>query len=580
MSTPRSEYPRPRLVRDNWICLNGEWQFEIDNAKVGKEKEFFFKETFDKKITVPFCPESTLSGIGNTDFMYCVWYKRKITLPEEWEKKNIILHIGAADYISTVYVNGKLAGTHKGGYTPFSFDITELLHHGENDVTMCCEDDYTSSAQPFGKQSRKLNSYGCYYTRTTGIWQTVWLEAVDALHITDVKFTPDAPNESVYAQVTLSQPISNAKINMRVFFKGNFVGESSVLCDGTSAKLCVTVSEIHLWDIGCGNLYDTDIEIVCDNIVTDTVKSYFGLRSVVLKNGALYLNDRPVFMRLVLDQGFYPDGIYTAPDEDTLKGDILYSLELGFNGARPHEKVFDPRYLYWADRLGFLLWGEYANWGFDHTKPENIYNFLPEWLESVNRDYSHPSIIGWCPFNETWDQNGHPQFNEMIGLVYDITKKIDPTRPCIDTSGNFHVRTDIFDIHDYAQDEETFRQIFSELDQGLIKDQVWRKFGDERQSYNGEPLFISEYGGIKWVLGDLPESWGYGTAPSTEAEFKERYKTLTNILLDDKRIMGFCYTQLYDVEQETNGLMTYDRKHKFDPEFFRNINTKTAAIEK
>jgi len=580
MSIPRNEYPRPQLKRESWLCLNGKWQFETDNSKSGKEKEYFNRDSFNENIIVPFCPESSLSGIGNTDFMYCVWYKLKFTIPILWKNKNIILHIGAADYASFVYINGKHVKSHKGGYTPFSVDITEFVKDGENDITICCEDDYTSSEQPFGKQSQKLKSHGCYYTRTTGIWQTVWLEAVNKIHITDIKILPDAANSNVSAQIFLSQPISNTKAIMNVYFENSLVGECTVNCDNDSAQLHCTLSETHLWDIGCGNLYDVKCEIVCEGEILDSVTSYFGLRSISLKNGAFYLNSRPVFMRLVLDQGFYPDGIYTAPTDEALKNDILLSQSLGFNGARLHEKVFEPRFLYWADKLGYMVWGEHANWGLDHSKAENIYNFLPEWTEIINRDFNHPSIIGWCPFNETFDINGHPQFDELIGLVYDITKKLDKTRPCIDTSGNYHVRSDIFDVHDYSQNISDFKEIFSQLDEGIIKDQIWRACKESRQKWNNEPLFISEYGGIKWVTNDLSDSWGYGDTPKTEAEFKERYEALTTVLLNNKRIIGFCYTQLYDVEQETNGLMTYDRKYKFDPEFFYAVNTQPAAIEK
>lgn len=580
MSIPRNEYPRPQLVREDWLCLNGEWQFETDNAKSGKEKEYFNRDSLNEKITVPFCPESSLSGIGNTDFMYCVWYKRKITIPDLWKSKNIILHIGAADYTSFIYINGKYVKSHKGGYTPFSADITEFLNDGVNDITICCEDDYTSSNQPFGKQSQKLKSHGCFYTRTTGIWQTVWLEAVSKTYIKDIKFFPDADNSSVSAQLFLSRPCTDAKAIMHVYFENKQVGECTVNCNNDFAQLHCDLSETHLWDIGCGNLYDVECEIISDGEITDRITSYFGLRSIALKNGAMYLNSKPVFMRLVLDQGFYPDGIYTAPTDEAMKNDILLSQSLGFNGARLHEKVFEPEFLYWADKLGYIVWGEYANWGLDHSKAENIYNFLPEWTEAVNRDFNHPSIVGWCPFNETWDIEGHPQFNELIGLIYDITKELDKTRPCIDTSGNYHVRTDIFDVHDYSQNISKFNEIFSQLDEGTVKDQIWRACGEKRQKWNKEPLFISEYGGMKWETNNLSDGWGYGDDPKTEEEFKERYEALTSALLNNDKIMGFCYTQLYDVEQETNGILTYERKHKFEPEFFYSVNTKPAAIEK
>ena len=578
MSIPRPEYPRPQLVRENWINLNGEWGFETDNAKNGKEKEFYKRKSLSDKITVPFCPESILSGIGNTDFIDCVWYRREIDIPKEWQGKTILLHFGAVDYEATVYINGEKAAVHKGGYTSFTIDITKYLKESGNYITVCAEDDVRSGAQATGKQCDELKSAGCLYTRTTGIWQTVWMECVDKTYIKNIKITPNAAGSYIDIVLELSGDYAGCAVAAKAYYGGVLMGECSCKTEGFSAALHLNLKEKHLWDIGCGNLYDLEIEILKDDSICDSVKSYFGLRDIALSDGAFMLNGRKVFGRWVLDQGFYPDGIYTAPTDEALKADIEYSIELGFNGARLHEKVFEPRFLYWADRLGYLVWGEYANWGLDHTNPENIYSFLPEWLEAIKRDYSHPSIIGWCPFNETWDIKGHRQYYELIGVIYGPTKALDSTRPVIDTSGNYHVRTDIFDVHDYEQDPQKFKEVFKEADNGIIKGHIWRQSKD-RQQYKGEPIFMSEYGGIKWDKEKNIDSWGYGNAPKTEEEFLNRYKSLTETLLFDKNIMAFCYTQLYDVEQEKNGLMTYDRKYKFDPEIIRKINTQKAAIE-
>ncbi len=278
----------------------------------------------------------------------------------------------------------------------------------------------------------------------------------------------------------------------------------------------------------------------------------------------------------MLDQGFYRDGIYTAPDESDLIKDIEISLAAGFNGARLHQKVFEQRFLYHCDRMGYLVWGEYPNWGLDYSAPDAIYGILPEWCEEVERDFNHPSIIGWCPFNETWDYDGRQQRDELLETVYKITKQLDSTRPCIDTSGNFHVMSDIFDVHDYEQDPKIFKENYDKL----VSDGTLFDRHDSRQKYAGEPTFVSEYGGIKWVVGEQDENaWGYGNAPRTENEFIERYRGLTEALLGNELMFGFCYTQLYDIEQEQNGLYTYDREPKFDMTVFHGINSAKAAIE-
>ena len=576
---PRNEYPRPQLVRDNWINLNGEWDFEIDGAISGKAKEFYKRDSLNGKIIVPFCPESDLSGVGNKDFMECVWYRRSIEIPAEWRKdgKRVILHFGAVDYKATVYVNGKEAASHKGGYTPFSADITDFLRESENYITLCAKDYLRTGKQPAGKQSTQYASYGCSYTRTTGIWQTVWMECADRARVKGVKYTADIESGSVLAEVAVTSEAFGGILSVKTSFGGKPTGEKSTRISSAEPFVCVDLAELHLWDIGKGNLYDAEIKITKDGKTVDCAESYFGMRSVALSGGAFMLNGRKVFGRWVLDQGFYPDGIYTAPNDEALKNDIVCSMQLGFNGARLHQKIFEPRFLYWADVLGYPVWGEHANWCLDVTEPGALAAFLPEWTEALERDYSHPSIIGWCPFNETWDNGrGTRQCDDVLRAVYEMTKAYDKTRPCIDTSGNFHVVTDIFDVHDYEQDPAKFAEYYKDAKLGVVNDQVERGF-PKRQIYRGEPLFMSEYGGIRKSDGS---GWGYGAAPESDREFLDRYKALTDILLDNDAFLGFCYTQLYDVEQEQNGLMTYERKFKFDPKIFYDINTRAAAIEK
>ncbi len=588
MNMPRPEHPKPQLERKDWINLNGSWEFAIDNAMIGMDQHWESRH-FDSRITVPFCPESVLSGVGHTDFMNCVWYRRELFIPDAWKNKRVILHFGAVDYRATVYVNGKKAGTHKGGYTSFSFDITDLLAKGENFVSVCAVDLIRTYKQPRGKQSDQLGSYGCLYTRTTGIWQTVWMEAVSEIYLQKTKYYPDAENGNLQILLTVNRRDPACVCRATAFYEGKEMGFAETVLNAMTPSLSLNLKETHLWEVGQGRLYDLKLEILKNGQVIDCVNSYFGLRHVDLRENAFCLNGKKVFGRWVLDQGFYPDGIYTAPSEEALKKDIELGIQLGFNGARLHEKIFEERYLYWADKLGYLVWGEHANWGLHFPSMTDLNCFLPEWMESVERDFNHPSIIGWCPFNENWAIGEMPQNKEMVETVYHITKAMDPTRPVIDTSGNYHTVTDIFDVHDYKQDPVAFAKNYERINEGIVNDAVARSDKASWQTYRGEPVFVSEYGGIGWdesahanasdgYTEGTQVAWGYGV-PKTEAEFIERYRGLTEALLNNPYVMGFCYTQLYDVEQEINGLLTYERKFKFDPNIFKAINEQKAAIE-
>ena len=575
-TVPRPEYPRPQLVRDRWMNLNGPWEFEMDFGRSGRAREVYRSEKLKTQIVVPFCPESRLSGIAYEDFIPAVWYRREFALPGSWNGSRILIHFGAVDYDTEVWINGVSAGTHRGGYTSFSFDITEQLRPGSNVVTVCAEDEPRSGLQPVGKQRREHHfiQARCDYTRTTGIWQTVWLECVPQQYLSALKILPDPENKRVHIESRIKGNTNGLLLEAEAWYQGRRVGSSVAGIAGETAYLTIELEEIHLWEPGKPELYDLNFIVQKGKEPIDRVRSYFGLRSVTIRNHAVAINGKPVFQRLVLDQGFYPDGIYTAPTEEDLKKDIRISMEMGFNGARLHQKVFEPEYLYWADKMGYLVWGESASWGLDITAPMGLERFLPEWMEAVERDYNHPSIIGWCPFNETWDKNGTRQDDEVLRIAWQVTKSMDPSRPVIDTSGNFHVKTDIFDIHDYDQDPESLR---AKLEPMRTGEGVYVTFPD-RQKYEGQPYFVSEYGGIWWKPGDK-QGWGYGTRPGSEKEFLERYRGLTEALLEHPRICAFCYTQLYDVEQEVNGLYTYDRKPKFDPEIIRAINSQKAAIE-
>ena len=577
---PRNEHPRPDRKREDVINLNGEWFFEIDNSMSGKYKKFEERRELDSKIIVPFSPESVLSGVGNTDFMNAVWYTRPIEIPSKWSGKRVILHVDACDYEATVFVNAKKVGTHKGGYTPFAFDITNYLEEKDNYITVYAEDDIHSGKQVSGKQCPKLYSRGCHYTRTTGIWQTVWLEAVPEAYVKSYKAYASISAPSVTLDVITSNLSVGAELKVTATYEGREVGAASATVFSDSTTVTIPLSEKHLWEVGCGRLYDLRFEL-SKNGTTDVMDGYFGLREVALtRERGLMINGKTVFGRFVLDQGFYPDGIITAPSDAALIYDIETSMACGFNGARLHQKVFEPRFLYHADRLGYMVWDEMGNWGLDHTRPENIYNILPEWLEELERDFSHPSIIGWCPTNETWDLHGTQQYNPLLDMIYDVTKQIDKTRPTITSSGSYPTeRTDVHDVHDYEQNTEKLKEYYSEIDKGIVRDQLMRMNPKRQISKAHLPIFVSEYGGIKWVADEDASSWGYGESVKSEDEFFERLEGLTDALLDNKDIFAYCYTQLTDVEQEKNGVMTYDRRLKFSAEKFAAVFGKKAAIE-
>ena len=564
----RLEHPKPQMQRADWQNLNGEWDFAFDFGRSGVDRRFYERDGLDRKIQVPFCPESELSGIGYKDFIPAVWYQKKVELTAGQLKEIVRLHFGAVDYECHLWVNGQKAGSHKGGYVSFSFDITQYAREGENVLTLYVADDNRSGAQCKGKQCGNYYSGGCDYTRTTGIWQTVWLEFLPKAHIEKVFYYPNIAEGFLIIHAVTQ---GTGTLCAEALYEGKVCGKAQVQAVAGNAVLKLPLSELHLWEAGAGRLYDLKL-----SFEEDRVDSYFGMREIRLDGERFLINGKSVFQRLVLDQGFYPDGIYTAPTDEALQQDIRLSMDAGFNGARLHQKIFEERFLYHCDRMGYIVWGEQGNWGIDYSRPDGVKNFLPEWMEALNRDFNHPAIVGWCPFNETWS-NPSQQHDDLLAIVYQMTKLFDTTRPCIDTSGNFHVATDIYDMHDYEQDPTAFAATYEEFAKGgLLKD----RFSPRQNPIPGIPVFISEYGGIKWdVEGTLESSWGYGDGPKTEEEYIARYKGLTDALLDNPHMFGFCYTQLYDVEQEVNGLYTYHRKPKMDISIFREINSRKAAIE-
>ncbi len=587
---PRTDYPRPSWVREDWLCLNGAWEFAYDYGKSGEARGMAEQGEFPLTIHVPFCPESRLSGIGNTDFMPAVWYRKRLhldTLPEG----RMLLHFGGVDYFAKIWVNGILCGSHKGGYTAFSVDVTHAIREGDNTVVVYAEDDLRAGLQPCGKQCNEYHSRGCSYTRTTGIWQTVWLENVPQRYLITAKMTPHATEGCLDVIATAHTPHRGDRLRLFACYKGRKVGEAEAQFVGDLATARIAVDELHLWEVGAAEIYDLTLELLDGESgeVIDTVGSYFALRDVSFDKKSLTVNGKPVFMRMILDQGFNPDGICTAPSAEFLKKDIELSMALGFNGARFHQRVFEERSLYYADRMGYMVFAEMPI--STRTSLETLdvmEHYIPEWMEIVNSHYNHPCVVGWCPLNETYHRIKMNEYSHT--LFYELTKQMDAYRPTIDASGGVHYKTDLFDTHDYEQDVV----IFSEHYQKMREDDTafysaaprYRGKAPARdETYCGEAFWVSEYGGTFWnpAMAEGGNAWGYGNAPQSEEEFAKRYEGLTDVLLSHPRICGFCYTQLTDVEQEQNGLYDYGRGKKFSDAVYdriRAINQKQAAIEK
>ncbi len=568
---PRPEFPRPQFNRGeaNWLNLNGSWEYATDRGLSGEARGLWRADAvYGESITVPFCRESVLSGIGDTDFCDGVWYRRRVVLSEDFADGRVLLHIGACDYQTKVWVNDQYIGEHIGGYVSFSFDLTAAVHAGENTIVIGVTDFLRTANQPAGKQCPAYHSQGCHYTRTTGIWQTVWLERVPRDYIAHTKYYPDIERKKLVIEATV---IGGEGMTLAACaaYEGKEQGHGEAIVHGGRALVEVPLEELYLWEVGCGRLYDLEL-----TLGDDRVASYFGMRKIECRDGFFYLNGKPVFQRLVLDQGFYPDGIYTASTANELEADIDRSLAMGFNGARLHQKVFEPLFLSLCDKKGYIVWGEHANWGLDISRPTAYKGFIPEWCEIMERDFNHPAIIGWCPLNET-QTNQDPYF---IRLVATVTKQYDTTRMYIDTSGWYHVPgvTDIMDIHDYEQNPEVFAKKLEGLSKGGTYN-VHAHFGRGHEM-EVDATFVSEYGGTRWAPVE-EKSWGYGNAPTTEEEFLARFKGLTETLLFHPHMGGLCYTQLTDVEQEVNGLYTYDRRAKFDPAILRAVLSQKAAIE-
>ncbi len=585
-SDPTQVYPRPLLQRAWWMSLNGAWEFSIDaEARLTLPEQVQWEQT----ILVPFAPEAPASGIGNTGFYAACWYRRSFRAPDLRPDEHLMLNFGAVDYSATVWVNGKLAGSHEGGYTPFQLDITPLLDPGaEQIIVVRAEDDPHDLSKPRGKQDWQLNPHSIWYPRTTGIWQTVWLERVNSSWISNIRWTPNVERWEISIDLRVSGVCSHT-----LRLKASLFAGETLLADDTYT---VVAGEVHrrivlsdpgiddyrnelLWQPSKPTLINCRLQLWGERgVLIDEVASYTALRSIGVQGDRFVLNGRPYPLRMVLDQGYWPDTGLTAPDDDAFRLDIQLVKDMGFNGVRKHQKIEDPRYLYWADTLGLLVWVEMPS-AYRFTKT-SIERLTKEWTAVLDRDFSHPSVVAWVPFNESWgvpDLPDSPAQRHYVQALYHLTKTLDPTRPVIGNDGWESVATDIIGIHDYESDPNRLvRRYVAEEGAQLFKRE--RPGGrllvlDSATPVN-QPIMLTEFGGIAFDPGNRG-TWGYSQAETVE-EFALLYAELMNAVRSLPLLAGFCYTQFTDTYQEANGLVYADRTPKFAIE---EINLATRGAQ-
>ncbi len=566
------DYPRPQLVRDTWFSLNGAWDFASERTVCWHRPA---EVQWDTQITVPFAPETPTSGINDTDFHVVCWYRRRFDAPMLTPDERLILHFGAVDYAATVWINGAIVTRHEGGYTPFSADITEYLAPaGPQTVIVRAEDDPQDLAKPRGKQDWQREPHAIWYPRTSGIWQTVWLEPLAANAIKHLKWLPNLHRWEIGLEAIIMGPQREdlrLQVTLHVGEKvladdiyaviGNDVTRRIALSDPgiddyrnellwSPRRPTLIDAELRLWD-GQGNLIDS-------------VRSYTALRSVMVQGDRFLLNGRPLRLRMVLDQGYWPASGLTPPDDAALKRDVELVKAMGFNGVRKHQKIADPRYLAWADRLGLLVWEEMPS-AYRFTK-NSVERVVRDWLGAMDRDISHPCIVAWVPFNESWGVPDLPNIEaqrDYVRTLYHLTKTIDPDRPVIGNDGWESIATDIIAIHDYDDDLERMERRYSspEAIPNLFKEALPAgrlvSLAADRQD---QPIMLTEFGGL--TLSNDPGAWGYARVGSSEA-FAERYTRLLAVVRSFSLFAGFCYTQFADTYQETNGLLYADRTPKF-----------------
>jgi len=583
INIPRKEYPRPQFERTEWINLNGEWNFKFDKDNNGEKQKWYRNtEVFDKKIIVPFTYETKASGIGEEGFCPNVWYQKRITIPSEFERKKIVLHFQAADYVTKCWVNGSFVGERKGGQIAFSFDITNYVNETNELNIVVKNEDSQSCFQPRGKQRWLDINYGCWYVQTTGIWQTVWLEFLNEAYVESVKITPDIDTESVEFSCKIAGNVDfDLILKTSISYKGQQIKVVDQSVSRSNLTLSINIaSEFHPWRVvhwspQAPNLYDVEFTLYKDGEIIDNVKSYFGMRKISIENGNILLNNSPLYQKLLLDQGYWGESHLTPPSEEAIIEDIDKTLEMGFNGVRKHMKVEDQRYLYWADRKGLLVWSEMA--ATYEFSDEAIQNFTEEWIEVVKQQYNHPSIITWTPFNESWGVKNiftdtkQQKFTEGI---YHLTKAIDSMRPVIVNDGWEHTVSDIITLHDYVEYGDEFASRYYDKEKVVTNNIAFNKHKHamaKGYKYQGQPIIISEYGGIAF---NSEKGWGYGNQVKSEEDFLHRFESITQAIKDSPYISGYCYTQITDVQQEVNGLLDEERNPKVDVNKIREINSK------
>lgn len=572
----REEYPRPDFVREEWMSLNGEWDFYLNGVK--------------RRIQVPFVCQSSMSGIGERIDEDRVVYERTFHVPETWQGRKILMNFGAVDYRCRVWVNGQMAGGHEGGNTPFSLDITMLLSWEEETVRVEVFDWLKDETIARGKQFWEEEPRFIWYTPSTGIWQSVWLEPVDEDHLEKIYFTPDIDSGTVQIDYTLARSCKlpcqveiAVSIRQELAFGGTFLaGErrGTVVADIFQKKAlkCAFPFSETFWSPESPNLYDVLVTVTGKDGTKDQVRSYFGMRKIEARDGRIYLNNKPYYQKLVLDQGYWKDSLITAPSDEAYQEDIVKAKKLGFNGCRKHEKVEDPRFLYWADRLGFLVWEAMAS--FWMYTPEGASAFMREWTEVIQRDYNHPSIVVWGMLNESWGvpsiRADHRQ-KAFSKALYHMAHSLDSTRLVISNDGWEMTETDICAFHAYCHGERGNRRQQEKFADSLrtlegLENIVEKPLFAESGVYRGQPVILTEFGGIS-ISGSSGE-WGYTSVE--KEEFLGEFRRIIKAVADSPEICGYCYTQLADVEQEANGLLTQEHDYKFSPEKIKEIQEIAA----
>lgn len=573
-------YPRPQFVRPDWELLNGEWDFAFDDEDKGLEKGWAGGFGDMRKITVPFSYESPASGIGDETAHQIVWYCRRLTLSPK-QGQQLLLHFEGCDYSTGVWLNGSYLGQHDGGYTRFSYDLTPAAQEGENILVVRVKDSF-STTQPRGKQRWKPENFGCWYVQTTGIWKSVWLERVPSAHIQSVKITPLFDEERVQMEFKLANCRQSAELEAIISFGDTQVNRVRQSVNGITLRQTYDLRtaamdwKVAAWSQAAPNLYDVTFNLYVDGVLTDTAYSYFGLRKIACENGRLRLNNNPLYLRMVLDQGYWPDSHLTPPSEEALIEDIQKTLEMGFNGSRKHQKVEDERWLYWCDVLGLLVWHEMPS-AYEYDD-EAASAFLREWTAAVRQHYNHPCIITWVPVNESWgvpNIYGDKRQQQFTEAVYAVTKTYDLFRPVIVNDGWEHTVSDIVTLHDYDCSGESMMARYGKDLGAILRNEIshnnYRYAFASGYGYHGQPVIISEYGGVAIEGG---EGWGYNGKVKDEAACADRIESLTDAIKSMDIVCGYCYTQLTDVQQEVNGLLYADRTPKVSLDKISHINLK------